>query len=78
MALPTALQGWGCGQGIGAIRRIEPARALVERLRGEYQAARARWVPPARTVDAAGRLAQRLNPGLRRGSGEARGATVAR
>lgn len=33
---------WGCGQGIGAIKRIEPASALVARLVREYQAARAR------------------------------------
>ena len=33
---------WGCGQGIGVIDRIVPAAALVERLAGEYAAARAR------------------------------------
>lgn len=33
---------WGCGQGIGAIDQVVPARALVERLHGEYAAARRR------------------------------------
>jgi len=33
---------WGCGQGIGAIDKVLPARALVERLHGEYEAARRR------------------------------------
>jgi len=33
---------WGCGQGIGAINEVVPARVLVERLRREYQAARQR------------------------------------
>jgi len=33
---------WGCGQGIGAIDRVTGAAELVERLRAEYQAARAR------------------------------------
>ncbi|UDF34947.1 UNVERIFIED_ORG: nitronate monooxygenase family protein [Shinella sp. XGS7] len=33
---------WGCGQGIGAIREVVPARVLVERLAREYQAARQR------------------------------------
>ena len=31
---------WGCGQGIGAIDRIQPTAALVARLRSEYQRAR--------------------------------------
>ncbi|MEC9358440.1 MAG: nitronate monooxygenase family protein [Pseudomonadota bacterium] len=31
---------WGCGQGIGAIKAIEPAGQRVERLLREYQAAR--------------------------------------
>ncbi len=35
---------WGCGQGIGAVRAIEPARELVNRLKREYDAARARLV----------------------------------
>jgi nitronate monooxygenase len=33
---------WGCGQGIGAVKSIGPAASLVERLRGEYDAAKAR------------------------------------
>jgi nitronate monooxygenase len=33
---------WGCGQGIGAVRDVVPARVLVERLASQYQAARAR------------------------------------
>jgi nitronate monooxygenase len=33
---------WGSGQGIGAVREIVPAHVLVERLAGEYQAARKR------------------------------------
>jgi nitronate monooxygenase len=33
---------WGCGQGIGAIREVVPAGALVARLRREYQQARVR------------------------------------
>ncbi len=33
---------WGCGQGIGAVTEVTSAAALVERLRREYQAARAR------------------------------------
>ena len=33
---------WGCGQGIGAIKAILPARELVARLRDEYAAARLR------------------------------------
>lgn len=33
---------WGCGQGIGAIRRVVPAAELVQRLREEYLAARQR------------------------------------
>jgi nitronate monooxygenase len=32
---------WGCGQGIGAVREVVPARVLVERLAAEYRAARA-------------------------------------
>ena len=49
MDFAAALQGakawkdiWGCGQGIGAVREVLPARALVQRLQAEYQAARAR------------------------------------
>ena len=33
---------WGCGQGIGAIDKVQPAGALVARLKAEYLAARAR------------------------------------
>ncbi len=33
---------WGCGQGIGAIKGVEPAADLIARLRTEYQAARRR------------------------------------
>ena len=33
---------WGCGQGIGAVTEIASTAALVERLRAQYQAARAR------------------------------------
>ncbi|WP_119257446.1 NAD(P)H-dependent flavin oxidoreductase [Shinella zoogloeoides] len=33
---------WGCGQGIGAVKAIEPVEALVARLAREYAAARAR------------------------------------
>jgi len=33
---------WGSGQGIGALDRVLPAAALVERLGAEYTAARAR------------------------------------
>jgi nitronate monooxygenase len=31
---------WGCGQGIGAVKEVLPARALIERLRNEYLTAR--------------------------------------
>ena len=33
---------WGCGQGIGAVREVLPARVMIERLAAEYGAARAR------------------------------------
>jgi len=33
---------WGCGQGIGAIKTVEPAAVLIARLKHEYQAARER------------------------------------
>jgi nitronate monooxygenase len=33
---------WGCGQGIGAVRGVVPARELVARLKREYDAARER------------------------------------
>ena len=31
---------WGAGQGVGAVKQVVPARALVERLRNEYLAAK--------------------------------------
>ncbi|MFM2120893.1 MAG: hypothetical protein RL722_2361, partial [Pseudomonadota bacterium] len=33
---------WGCGQGIGAIDKVQPAAELVAQLKAEYLAARAR------------------------------------
>jgi nitronate monooxygenase len=33
---------WGCGQGIGAVRKVQGAAALVEQLSAEYRAARLR------------------------------------
>jgi nitronate monooxygenase len=33
---------WGCGQGIGAVKEVVPAAQVVERLKREYAAARAR------------------------------------
>jgi nitronate monooxygenase len=33
---------WGCGQGIGAVKRVETVAELVDRLKSEYQAARGR------------------------------------
>jgi nitronate monooxygenase len=33
---------WGCGQGIGAIKKIVPARELIERLTREYEEAKRR------------------------------------
>lgn len=33
---------WGCGQGIGAVKEVLPVAKLVDRLEGEYKAARAR------------------------------------
>lgn len=33
---------WGCGQGIGAIKKIQGAGELIEQLKAEYQAARER------------------------------------
>ena len=33
---------WGCGQGIGAVKAVEPAATLIARLKREYQQARAR------------------------------------
>ncbi|HEX2542825.1 MAG TPA: nitronate monooxygenase family protein [Caldimonas sp.] len=37
---------WGCGQGIGAVKAVVPARELVSRLRREYEEARARLLRP--------------------------------
>ena len=31
---------WGAGQGIGAVKKVEPAARLIERLRAEYESAR--------------------------------------
>ena len=33
---------WGCGQGIGAIKSVQPAAELIARLKREYQSARLR------------------------------------
>lgn len=33
---------WGCGQGIGAVDKIQGAAELVDRLIAEYNAAKAR------------------------------------
>ena len=33
---------WGCGQGIGAVKKVVPTAELVARLKREYQEARAR------------------------------------
>ncbi|MEO5882524.1 MAG: nitronate monooxygenase, partial [Caldimonas sp.] len=33
---------WGCGQGIGAIKEVVPARVLIARLAVEYEEARRR------------------------------------
>ncbi len=38
---------WGCGQGIGAVKAVVPARELVDRLVREYQAARDRVLTTA-------------------------------
>lgn len=38
---------WGCGQGIGAVKAIGSAASLVDRLSGEYEAARARILDAA-------------------------------
>ena len=37
---------WGCGQGIGAVREVTTAAALVARLQSEYAQARARLATP--------------------------------
>jgi nitronate monooxygenase len=31
---------WGCGQGIGAVKAVQPAAEMVARLRAEYEAAK--------------------------------------
>jgi nitronate monooxygenase len=36
---------WGCGQGIGAVKAVLPAAALVDRLAREYREVRSRLVP---------------------------------
>ena len=36
---------WGCGQGIGAVNSVLPARELIARLRCEYETARQRLIP---------------------------------
>ena len=36
---------WGCGQGIGTVDRVLPARELIARLRREYESARQRLIP---------------------------------
>ncbi len=33
---------WGCGQGIGAVKAVQPAADVVARLKAEYEAARQR------------------------------------
>ncbi len=33
---------WGCGQGVGAVKAVEPVAAVVDRLEKEYKAARSR------------------------------------
>jgi nitronate monooxygenase len=33
---------WGCGQGIGAIAKVQPAGEYIAQLQREYAAARAR------------------------------------
>ncbi|MBU3651559.1 MAG: nitronate monooxygenase [Limnohabitans sp.] len=35
---------WGCGQGIGAVKSVQPVAEVVARLRREYQAARERLI----------------------------------
>lgn len=34
---------WGCGQGIGAVNRVQTVAALVEQLTTQYDAAKAEW-----------------------------------
>ncbi|MEM6439642.1 MAG: nitronate monooxygenase family protein [Pseudomonadota bacterium] len=44
---------WGCGQGIGAVKAVQPAADVVARLSREYDAARARLGLPSGAVAAA-------------------------
>jgi nitronate monooxygenase len=44
---------WGCGQGIAAVKAVQPAGQLVSRLRSEYAAARARLLAAPASVEAA-------------------------
>ena len=44
---------WGSGQGIGAVKRVVPVAGLVDRLAGEYDAARARLGGHSPLVNAA-------------------------
>ncbi len=37
---------WGCGQGIGAVKAVVPARELIGRLEREYEQARAKLLRP--------------------------------
>lgn len=41
---------WGCGQGIGAVKEVVPARELVARLVREYDEARTRYTVSARVA----------------------------
>lgn len=41
---------WGCGQGIGAVKKVVPARELIERLVREYEEARSRYTASARVA----------------------------
>lgn len=34
---------WGCGQGIGAVHRVQSVAALVEQLQTQYEVAKAEW-----------------------------------
>jgi len=36
---------WGCGQGIGAVKQVDSVKALVDRLKREYNEARKRLLP---------------------------------
>jgi nitronate monooxygenase len=41
---------WGSGQGVGAVKAVVPAAALVARLAREYEAARAKFAPNTATL----------------------------